>query len=223
MFNNIGFPTFLFLFIIFCAWLRYEIHKDSKKPNGQQTFLERERLANMTPPKSLNNLDYITIPLDKLPFGALQGHKEIDHMEYTIRSLAQENRKIVNLTGITNTDIKLEYGAANIVKLMEYDASYITLIKTLQEWADVLYEEKLYNEVKSLLEFSVSTKCDIAESYSMLCDIYKNHLGLSDSEAIEKIKALQPYAAELKSMNKATIENSLKKELGQNQALPIDA
>ena len=105
---------------------------------GQQSFLAREKEANLAPVKSLKDLDYISIPLETLPFGALTGHKEIDHMEYTIRNLAKDTRKIVNLTGITNTDLKLMYGAANIVKLMEYDASYITLIKTLQEWADVL-------------------------------------------------------------------------------------
>ena len=135
-------------------------------------------------------------------------------MEYTIRSLAKDSRKIVNLTGITNTDLKLEYGAANITKLMEYDASYITLIKTLQEWADVLYEEGLYKEVTSLLEFSVSTKCDISETYHMLCDVYKNHLGLSEAAAQEKIRALQPYAASLKSMNRDAIEQYLAKEAG---------
>ena len=147
MFNNIGFPTFLFLFIIFCAWLRYEMHKDSKKMTGQQSFLAREKEANLAPVKSLKDLDYISIPLETFPFGVLTGHKEIEHMEYTIRNLAKDTRKIVNLTGITNTDLKLMYGAANIVKLMEYDASYITLIKTLQEWADVLYAEGLYSEV----------------------------------------------------------------------------
>ena len=206
MFNNIGFPTFLFLFLIFCAWLRYEMHKDSKKMTGQQSFWERERAANTAPVKSLKDLEYIKIPEDELPFGALKGHKEIEHMEYTIHSLAKDSRKIVNLTGFTNTDLKLMYGAANITKLMEYDASYITLIKTLQEWADVLYAEGLYKEVVKLLEFSVSTRCDISDTYHMLCDIYKNHLGLSITEAKAKIKALQPYAAELKSMNKDSIE-----------------
>ena len=181
---------------------------------GQQSFLAREKEADRAPVKSLKDLDYISIPLETLPFGALTGHKEIDHMEYTIRNLAKDTRKIVNLTGITNTDLKLMYGAANIVKLMEYDASYITLIKTLQEWADVLYEEGLYNEVVSLLEFSVSTKCDISETYHMLCDVYKNHLGLSSSQAHDKIKALQPYAAELKSMNKESIEQYLMQEAG---------
>lgn len=214
MFNNIGFPTFLFLFIIFCAWLRYEMHKDSKKKTGQESFWDRERQANLAPAKSLKDLDYITIPEDKLPFGVLTGHREIEHMEYTIRSLAKDSRKIVNLTGITNTDLKLEYGAANITRLMEYDASYITLIKTLQEWADVLYEEGLYKEVTSLLEFSVSTKCDISETYHMLCDVYKNHLGLSEAAAQEKIRALQPYAASLKSMNRDAIEQYLAKEAG---------
>ena len=190
------------------------MHKDSKKMTGQQSFLAREKEADLAPVKSLKDLDYISIPLETLPFGALTGHKEIDHMEYTIRNLAKDTRKIVNLTGITNTDLKLMYGAANIVKLMEYDASYITLIKTLQEWADVLYAEGLYSEVVSLLEFSVSTKCDISETYHMLCDIYKNHLGLTKAEAISKIKALQPYAAELKSMNKDSIEEYLVKEAG---------
>lgn len=198
---HFGFPIGVPLFIIFCLWLNYELRKGKE----EDSFWQREREANNAPAKSLTELEYITIPLDKLPFGALPGHPEVDHMEYTIKSLADPGRKIVNLTGYTNTDLKFMYGAANLPILTKYDNSYITLVTTLQDWAQVLSLHDKYEEAACIAEYAVSTGTDTIATYKLLCKLYKDHLGLSSPEAKEKISALRPKAEAIRSMNRDSI------------------
>jgi len=61
------------------------------------------------------------------------------------------NAPIVNFTGFSNTDLKLEYGAPNIDLLMRYDQSYTTLVRTLQQWAEKLYQAGYITETKQIL------------------------------------------------------------------------
>lgn len=208
------FSSILFLFLIFCAWLHIELNK--KHPENE--FWTKERKANATQIKTLDGLNYITIPLDQLPFDALKNHPEVEHMEYTIQNLSKEGRKIVNLTGITNTDLKLQYGAPNLSRLMEYDRNYILLVTTLQDWGKVLYEEGLYEDAARLLEFAVSTRTDVSETYRLLCDMYKCRLGLSKEESDEKISALLTIAESLNSLTRSKIETLLKEQLKNTQA-----
>lgn len=80
--------------------------------------------------------------------------------------------KIVNLTGYTNTDLKLEYGTANINILSDYDFHYTNMVTLLQKLAELLHacsEDALAAEV---LEFAVSTGTDVSRSYYLLAELY---------------------------------------------------
>ena len=65
----------------------------------------------MTVPKR-NSLRYIKIPLETFPTHLLNDDAAVMECIETIESLT--SMKIVNLTGWSNTDLKLEYGTANI-------------------------------------------------------------------------------------------------------------
>lgn len=104
-----------------------------------EAFWDREHAANSTRRKSLDGLNYITIPVEAFPFGLVLQNEQIAEYEQTIRDLAKE--PVVNLTGFSNTDLKLEYGAPNIDLLSLYDQRYTTLVCTLQSWAALLYKE----------------------------------------------------------------------------------
>ena len=95
-------------FIIFCIWLGYEIHKHrNMEAKNYEAFWDRELAANSTRRKSLDGLNYITIPVEAFPFGLMPLNEQIAEYEQTIRDLAKE--PVVNLTGFSNTDLKLEY------------------------------------------------------------------------------------------------------------------
>ena len=122
-----------------------------------------------------------------------------------IRHLREEESKIVNLTGFTNTDLKLEYGVANITDLIQYDTNYSSLVTALQDCAKALYEAGKYVEAKQVLEFSVQTGSDIRESYRLLIDLYKSKLFLDKQTMELHVNALLPIAEGLRSLSKNAI------------------
>ena len=183
------FPFFA-SFIVFCLWLGYEIHKSrNKAEKAAQAFWEKETKANNTRRKSLDNLDYIKIPFDSLPMNTHTQDPLICECFETLKSLSEN--PIVNFTGISNTDLKLMYGAPNIDLLSRYDQNYTILVRTLQRLSEALYEKGCQEEACQFLEFAVSIRTDITSSYKLLSSIY-----LQNGQP-EKISNLIPVAESL--------------------------
>lgn len=185
-------------FIIFLIWLSYEISKSRRiGEKAQDAYWERENAANNTRRKSLDNLRYIVIPFDSLPMETLKEDEKIMEFHKTLHYLSES--PIVNFTGFSNTDLKLEYGAPNIDLLTRYDQSYTTLARTLQQWAEKLYQAGYVQEAKQILEFSISTDTDVSGSYRLLASIY------SKEGETGKIKELEDRARHLKSASRNII------------------
>ena len=195
------FPFFA-SFIVFCIWLGYELHKQrNKEEKLNQEFWEKEARANSTRRKSLESLDYIKIPFETLPMDIMKDDPMIADYHDTLKSLSE--KPIVKFTGISNTDLKLMYGAPNIDLLSQYDQSYTLLVRTLQSWAEALYDKGYVNEACSVLEFAISTHTDISSSYKLLASIYK------EKGQPEKIRELIPIAESLNSSLSGHIVSTL--------------
>ena len=83
-----------------------------------------------------------------------------------------EDAPIVNFSGITNTDLKLRYGAANLPLLTEYDQNYTTLARTLQQWAVLLHKANENSAAITVLEYAMETGTDIRGSFELLARLY---------------------------------------------------
>lgn len=194
---------FLSSLIVFCLLIAYENRKHGKmEEKWEKDFWDREAKANSTRKKPLNNLDYITIPFETLPMNAMKEIPAVAEYHTLLHNLA--SRKIVNFTGCTNTDLKLEYGTANITCLSEYDQNYTLLVRTLQDWAEALYKGGFEKEAQAVLEFAVfSARTDVSRSYYLLADIYDNQ-GYPAKKA-----ALTDTAGTLRSSMKSIIVRTL--------------
>ncbi|MCM1262155.1 MAG: hypothetical protein NC313_05495 [Butyrivibrio sp.] len=191
------FPFFA-SFIVFIVWLSYEIAKHNRiDADVNKEFWRKEHKAGKTPKQPLDMLDYITIPYESLPINTLPNDEQVAEYIETINSLSDS--PIVNFTGITNTDLKLQYGTLNIDRLSRYDQNYTILARTLDRWASYLYKKGYIAEARDILEFAVSTKTDVSGSYKLLCQIY------NEENTPEKIKALYPAAESVNSIMKNTI------------------
>lgn len=188
--------------IIFCSLLSMKL-KQTKKTDKEteQSFWNREHEANSVRRKPLDNLEYITIPMDRFPTGLLRENLEINDCIETLEVLS--GQPIVNLTGYSNTDLKLEYGTANITVLMEYDQNYTTLVRTLQKWADLLLDNGFPGEAENLMEYAISTHTDISKTYYKLAELYAIRL---EKESVLK---LIETAETLRSSNKNIIVRTL--------------
>lgn len=196
-----NFP-FLASVVIFVIVLTRQLRRNSKlKTKQENDFWERERRADSVRRKPLDNLEYIHIPLEHLPVNRLPDNEKVHEYLEILHTLSEQN--IVNLTGYSNTELKLEYGAPNLTVLTEYDQNYTILVRTLQQWADVLYREGLIEETCAVLEFALKTRTDVSKTYYTLAEIYTNR---NESKRLHELTAI---AESLKSVNRNAILRSL--------------
>lgn len=169
----------------------------------EEQFWDRERRANGTRKQPLTDLDFITIPYEDLPITGEVGNQVIMECEDFILRL--KDAKIVNLNGVSNTDLKLRYGVANLPLLSEYDQNYTELIRTLADWGEELQKCDRTEDAVKVLEFGISCHTDIKKNFLILADIYSER---KDYDAIDR---LIESAEQLTSLTKNGILTELKK------------
>ncbi len=125
----------------------------------------------------------------------------IAECEKVIRYLSTQ--RILNLTGMTSTDIKLKYGAANLDKLDTYDNNYTLLVQTLYKWGELLVRHGRTEDAIRVLEFGVECFSDVSGTYKLLAELYVNN-----NEAF-KIDHLIETAGHLHTLMRSSIIKNL--------------
>ncbi len=196
-------PIFTTVVILSAFTWFYMRRSSSKMKEEEEKFWDREREANSTRRKPLDDLAYITIPYDQLPITGEVGNPVI--MECEAFLLGLKDAKIVNLNGISNTDLKLRYGVANLTDLSEYDQNYTEMIRTLADWGEELQKLGRTEEAVKVLDFGISCHTDIRKNFLILADIYEAEKKYDD------IERLIEEAEKLTSLTKDGILTELKK------------
>ncbi len=134
-------------------------------------FWDREREADRTEKKSLDDVAFITISEDLYEgaddLGDSRMREAIDELKYL------SEQEIANMTGYTNTDLKLMYGAANLPKLTRCDANYTALVRALDRLVQGYAHERMDEEARKYARFAVSTGTDIAATWRYLVSQYR--------------------------------------------------
>ncbi len=194
-------PVFFIISIAIVILINFGPRKAERESReATEAFLAKEAKSNTTRKKDISNLDFITIP------PCLSTPTELDSEE--IRSteaelLSLSDKKIVNFTGITNTDLKLTYGTANLDTLSEYDNNYMKLVRLIYKYARLLNDEGLKDKAAEVLEFGMNINTDISANYTLLASIYK------EQSRNEDIKKVIEKAEALNSMTKKKLLNDL--------------
>ena len=111
--------------------------------------------------------------------------------------------RILNLTGISNTELRLTYGTANLDPLMSYDHNFTVLIRGLQKWGSLLTSAGYPDDAVTVLSYAVSIGSDIAGTYAVLARLYKSRGEYS------KIEELKETAEGLTTLMKPSILRDL--------------
>ena len=188
--------------LIICALIAYEKRKsDRATTNATERFWDREREANLTRRKDISNLPYISIPYDTLPLTALPDSDEYAAAVRQLQTLS--DKKILDLSGMTNTDLTLTYGAANLPILMECDQNYLVLLRILSRMAGLLLEVEMDSEAETVLTYSLHIGNTIRNSYEQLASIYCRR------KDYRKLDALIARAEALETSTKDALLSSL--------------
>ncbi|MCR5031868.1 MAG: hypothetical protein K6A92_03295 [Lachnospiraceae bacterium] len=197
--------------VAFSIWLAYRLHKNTKLENKQkESFWERENRANATIMKPIDDLPYVTLPVAELPLIELPDDSTCKEYIGILQTLSVQ--KILNLSGISNTDLKLTYGAGNLPFLSEYDQNYTVMVRTIQRLAERYADAEHKKEAAALLEFSVSTGVDMPSTYKLLRKLYEEEKALDPSKAAEidaKLMRLKEAAGLLPDVTRNLVEKVL--------------
>lgn len=127
--------------------------------------------------------------------------EEIAEAEYTLCSLS--GKRILNLTGISNTELRLTYGTMNLDPLTSYDQNFTVLIRTLQKWGALLVSSGNYDDAVTVLSYAVDIGTDIAGTFTLLGRLYKS------KKEFDKIDELRQRAEQLTTLMKPSILRDL--------------
>ena len=195
--NVMKVPVLFGWIMIFVVVVSYKRRKaDRTRENKERDFWERENAANATRKQDISNLNYVDFTGVSLPFARFSDdflHQCEEHI------LKLKDEKILNLTGITNTDLKLKYGAANLTFLTQCDQNFTLLARTLNSWGQRLKELSHTEEAIQVLTFAVSIESDIKNTYQLLAELF-----LQTGQQ-EKLKDLKSSASNLNSLMKEPI------------------
>lgn len=190
--------------VLLSALIWFTTKRSTKKmKEEEEKFWEREREANFVRKKPLTDLVFITIPISEIPLDA--DSKDPLLKEYAEKILAFQDKKLVNLNGISNTDLKLKYGVSNLTTLSEYDENYTVAVSTLADYAEELNRLGRTDDARCVLEIAINCKSDVKRSYLLLADIYR------DAKEYDKIEDLIETASGLTSSARDGIVAELKK------------
>ncbi len=207
LFSLIKAAPSLFIIALLLSILSHLRNKSTKSfEKSKQDFWDRERAANAVRKKDISNLPYVEIPSEIISCAkdyadTSDDYANKDHYLNTLESLV--GKKILNLNGKSNTDIKLEYGTANITVLSDADNNYTELISVLSRLGEAFYDRDRFDEARHILEFSVDAESDVVKSYKILMDIYGKTMSEADRD--EAIKTLHEKAEKLNGFRKDAV------------------
>ena len=201
-------PFLIFgLFIIIVSIISYYRKRHTAlQEKADQDFWNRESAANNVRRKDISGLSYINIPLEL--FSTVSDSDTVLKTAFSELE-ALYDKKILNLGRQTNTDLKLQYGPANLPALMEYDQNYSDLLQIITTYVNRLIELDRVTDAIPILEFAISCGSDVSSHYTTLAGYYK------DNNATDKLLSLKEQAMALDSiMQPAILEkiNSIEAE-----------
>lgn len=163
---------------------------------------DAQRIAN----ELLSELDTSDVSVPEITYARTPDHsaplvEELAGVELELCKLADS--KILNLTGISNTELRLTYGTANLDLLTAYDQNFTVLIRGLQKWGTLLATAEKKEDAITVLAYAVSIGSDIAGTYALLARLYK------EQGEFQKIEALKESAEALSTLMKPSILRDL--------------
>jgi len=176
-------PVIFICILLLVLWIRYQVNRSrSTAASASEAFWQREDEANHTRNKSIDSLDYITVPLDQLPQFETDDSRLIE-LQNTLTDIASQ--QILNLSAYTNTDLKLMYGTGHFTYLAQCDTNYTILLNTIEKIAAYHMDANHTDAAIAYYEYAVRCKSENSQTYVSLVKLYASY---GNQPAIDALK-----------------------------------
>ena len=157
--------------------------KDKKKI---EDFIAEQNEITIKPKAKLDEINFIKCDISKVKFttNSTDTNEEIDKL------LNLSHSKLANFKGVSNQELKREYGNNNFDEVLSYQNNFDELLKSLVYTAELLARDGDDKSAISLLQTSISLGNDVTKNYTLLADLYsKNKMRKEMFSLIDDVKA----------------------------------
>lgn len=201
MFANLPFPSLFVCFLIFVVWLHYEKRKASKaEKRMSEEFWAREDKANHTRNKDISDLPFFQPDSQKIPFVETED-ENICYYQQQVKELL--DTPMMNLSHLTNTDLKLAYGVGNFKTLSDYDENYNAFLMHLSNLGKAYYVAGFQKEAEQTYLLCLDSGSNKSTDYVALATIYQ------ETQASAQLSALISRVKESDLPRKASLLSRL--------------
>jgi len=167
---NFPFPCLAIVMLLVAIITINRKSSEAKMNEAKESFLERENKANATRRQDISVLPYIRFTDELLNPESEKLHELCADELAKINELSE--KKILNLTVYSNTDLKLMYGPQNLEALSSYDDNFTDLEIAITNLAKKCNENGCPELSVPYLEFAVLHKTTDSQIYTLLANQY---------------------------------------------------
>ena len=161
------FLTAFMVFIIALAILRARATRSEKQRTD--AFWEKENAANSARKVDLTTITYFQFDPDSLPASP----NDAPDLQNARDAVVQASKQpMLNLNGISNTDLKMTYGPQNLDELTVYGDHFSDLEEAILAYGTLLHDNGYLKEAIAVLEKGVLLPTDLTQNYIRLADYY---------------------------------------------------
>ncbi len=172
--------TLILIFLI-----RYHSNKQERLQKQTANEFRLHELEALTARKQdISGLPYLIADSEKLPV-LDNPNDEIAGRLARLRSM--NGKQLLNLSNISNTDLRLSYGAANFPFLSACDADYMTYTQELYRLGQNLHEAGQDAAALQTLEYALELHTDTGNTYRLLGELY---IARQDTAALAELTVL---------------------------------
>lgn len=174
--DKMGIPTIFILFLIFLFIFHHNLKKTERlTAMKRKDFWENEEKSMFTRKSQIEDNNYIVLDISGIIHNNREyflelGHPELFKYQELIFSLS--NEQMLNLSNMSNSEIRLKYGVANFSHIEACENNYNRLIKAIYMLGKGYYDLEKYPEAISVLEAGIKINSDISDHILLLAELY---------------------------------------------------
>ncbi|MCL2699693.1 MAG: hypothetical protein FWE68_05220 [Defluviitaleaceae bacterium] len=166
--------------IIVMTLYRATRRSDAGQKDIYSDYLEAERAANFSRRSDLAPEDYLTVSTDMLPIREYPNDPAYERAAARQKNVLEAARlpMVRDAQSMSNRELKLKYGTANLDTIIIFEENYNRFIHNLLEWATALITVGEKADAAAVLAAAVEHHCDRSQAYTLMADLTADRGGL---------------------------------------------
>jgi len=181
----LGTALFILLFALGVTTIVFTLYIKTRKSGAIQeglfkNFLDAEHGADFSRKKDPEAEDFLSVDIHTLPICEYPEEPAYARVAVRQKNVLEISKlpMICNVSGMSNRELKLKFGTANLDSIVTYEENYNRFIHNLLEWSTGLIALGKTEDATAVLKVAIEHRCDRSQAYTMLAELLTDRMKL---------------------------------------------